>query len=71
MQRLRAQKEAVSEDQKVSNPKSNIVDKDTLDTLAVASNIGDVTDAIENIENSEIYSGKNLRLGQKITRGKN
>jgi hypothetical protein len=57
----------VSEDQKVSNPTSIIVDKDTLDTLAVASNIGDVTDTIENIENSEIHSGKKLRLGQRIT----
>ncbi len=65
-QRLRGQKEAVSEDQKVSNPTSIIVDKDTLDTLAVASNIGDVTDTIENIENSEIHSGKNYDWGKRL-----
>ena len=41
-----------------------------MDTLAVASNIGDVTDTIENIENSNSLREK-LRLGQKITRGKN
>jgi len=58
----------VSEDQKVSNPTSNIVDKDTLDTLAVASNIGDVTDTIENIENSEIHYGKNYDWGKRLTR---
>ena len=65
-QRLRGQKEAVSEDQKVSNPTSILVDKDTLDTLAVASNIGDVTDTIENIENSEIHSGKNYDWGKRL-----
>jgi len=62
----RGQKEAVSEDQKVSNPTSILVDKDTLDTLAVASNIGDVTDTIENIENSEIHSGKNYDWGKRL-----
>jgi len=41
-------------------------DKDTLDTLAVASNIGDVTDTIENIENSEIHSGKNYDWGKRL-----
>jgi hypothetical protein len=56
----------VSEDQKFSNPTSNIVDKDTLDTLAVASNIGDITDTIENIENSEIHSGKNYDWGKRL-----
>ena len=66
MQRLRGQKEAVSEDQELSNPTSNIVDKDTMDTLAVASNIGDVTDAIENIENSGIHSGQNFDWGKRI-----
>jgi ethanolamine ammonia-lyase small subunit len=55
----------VLEDQKVSNPTSNIVDKDTLDTLAVTRNIGDVTDTIENIENSEIHSGKNYDWGKR------
>ena len=54
------------EDQKVSNPTSNIVDKDTLDTLAVTRNIGDVTDTIENIENSEIHYGKIYDWGKRL-----
>jgi len=45
---------------------SNIVDKDTLETLAVANNIADVTDAIENMENSEIHSGKNYDWAKRI-----
>jgi ethanolamine ammonia-lyase small subunit len=53
----------VSEDQKVSNPTSNIVDKDTLDTLAVASNIGDIIDTIENIEKFRNSLREKLRLG--------
>jgi hypothetical protein len=56
----------VSEDQEFSNPTSNIVDKDTLETLAVANNIADVTDAIENMENSEIHSGKNYEWAKRI-----
>ena len=65
-QRLRGQKETLSEDQEFSNPTSNVVDKDTLDTLAIANIIGDVTNTIENMENSEINSGKNYDWAKRI-----
>jgi len=43
-----------------------MVDNDTNDTLAVATNVGDVTNAIENMENDGIFIGKDYNWGHRI-----
>jgi len=65
-QRLRGQKEAVSQEQEESNPSCAMVDKDTRVTLAVCNNIGDVTYEIENMENSGLFTGKEFNWSKRL-----
>lgn len=65
-QRLRGQKEAVSNDQEESNPMCAMVYKDTRDTLAVCNNIGEVTNEIENMENSGLFTGKDFNWSRRL-----
>jgi hypothetical protein len=51
----RGMKEVTAPDQEESNPTSEFVDKDTIDTLATTTNLCSITNEIEDLENSGIH----------------
>ena len=65
-QKKRGLREVIADSQEESNPISNIVDKDTIETLAISNNIGHMTNEIENIENTGLYTGKNYDWSTRI-----
>jgi len=65
-QKKRGLREVIADTQEESNPISNIVDKDTIETLAISNNIGHMTNEIENIENTGLYTGKNYDWSTRI-----
>ena len=65
-QKKRGVREVIADTQEESNPISNIVDKDTIETLAISNNIGHMTNEIENIENTGLYTGKNYDWSTRI-----
>jgi hypothetical protein len=65
-QKKRGVREVIADTQEESNPISNIVDKDTIETLAISNNIRHMTNEIENIGNTGLYTGKNYDWSSRI-----
>jgi len=59
-------KEVTAPDQEESNPTSEFVDRDTIDTLATTTNLCSLTNKIEDLENSGIHTGRVYDWSKRI-----
>jgi len=64
----RGMKEVTAPDQEESNPTSEFVDKDTIDTLATTTNLCSITNEIEDLENSGIHTGREYDWSKRVYR---
>ncbi len=65
-QKKRGMKEVTAPDQEESNPTSEFVDRDTIDTLATTTNLCSLTNEIEDLENSGIHTGRLYDWSKRI-----
>ena len=59
-------KEVTAPDQEESNPTSEFVDRDTIDTLATTTNLCSITNEIEDLENSGIRTGREYDWSKRV-----
>ena len=67
-QKKHGMKEVTAPDQEESNPTSEFVDKDTIDTLATTTNLCSITNEIEDLENSGIHTGREYDWSKRVYR---
>ena len=59
-------KEVTAPDQEESNPTSEFVDRDTIDTLATTTNLCSLTNKIEDLKNSGIHTGREYDWSKRV-----
>jgi len=65
-QKKRGMKEVTAPDQEDSNPTSEFVDRDTIDTLATTTNLCSILNEIQDLENSGIHTGQKYNWSKRI-----